>query len=188
MLAGEKFLSGSTPGHGERMLRDAREGEARFLQGRRCGLSADNDDERLEMRTDMDTKTWGRMRAGHNTKVWPCGDPGDVGAGHSPDNAETWGDGRPTKTTSGWGRASTKTTGRRALMRTMETSGWVHVRIMATGDVGAGCSPDNGDERVGSRADKGDGWLGSRVEKGDEQMGLHADKGDGRVESSANKD
>ncbi|KAJ7818398.1 hypothetical protein B0H14DRAFT_2601278 [Mycena olivaceomarginata] len=56
------------------------------------------------------------------------------------------------------------------------------------GDVGAGCSPDNGDERVGPRADKGDGWLGSRVEKGDEQMGLHADKGDGRVESSANKD
>ncbi|KAJ7700534.1 hypothetical protein B0H14DRAFT_2648773 [Mycena olivaceomarginata] len=102
------------------------------------------------------------------------------------------GDGHPTKTASGWGRASTKTTGRKALVRTMATSGWVQRTKMRPyddpGDMGAGCSPNNGDERVGLRADKGNGQLGLHVEKGDEQMGPRADKGDGRVESSANKD
>ncbi|KAJ7713320.1 hypothetical protein B0H14DRAFT_2644883 [Mycena olivaceomarginata] len=62
-----------------------------------AGPRADNGDERVEMRADKAAKTWGRMRAGHSTKVRPCGDPGDVGAGHSPDNAEARGGWSPDK-------------------------------------------------------------------------------------------
>ncbi|KAJ7729422.1 hypothetical protein B0H14DRAFT_2640427 [Mycena olivaceomarginata] len=150
----------------------------------------------------------------------PCGDPGDVGAGHSPDNAEArGGDSRPTKTASGWGWGVNKDDGQEGpradngdervgpgagngdgwveLCADKDTTTWGRMRAGQRtkmrpygdpGDMGAGCSPDNGDERVGLRADKGDGRLGSRVKKGDERMGLRADKADGRVESSPNKD
>ncbi|KAJ7325826.1 hypothetical protein DFH08DRAFT_1027791 [Mycena albidolilacea] len=61
------------------------------------GPRADNGDEWVELRADKDAKTERRMWAGHNTKVQPCGDPGDVGAGHSPDNAEARGRWSPDK-------------------------------------------------------------------------------------------
>ncbi|KAJ7847825.1 hypothetical protein B0H14DRAFT_2583371 [Mycena olivaceomarginata] len=174
MLAGENFLSGSTPSHRKRSADHVPRSEevseryaarAKAERGSsKVGPRADNEDERVEMRAEKDTKTWGRMRAGHNTRVQPCGDPGDVEAGHSPDNAETQGGWSPDKDDERVGLGVDK-------------------------DDGQACPrADNGDKWVGPRVEKGDGWLGSRVEKGDEQMGPHADKGDGRVESSANKD
>jgi hypothetical protein len=57
----------------------------------------DNGDEWVEMRADKAAKMWGQMQAGHSTKVRPCGDPGDVGAGHSPDNAKARGGWSPDK-------------------------------------------------------------------------------------------
>ncbi|KAJ7823893.1 hypothetical protein B0H14DRAFT_2597645 [Mycena olivaceomarginata] len=143
-----------------------------------AGPHADNGDEQVEMHADKDAKMWGRMRAGHNTKLRPCGNPGDgvdkndgqagpradngdERVGPDADNDDGWVELHADKDAMMWGR-------------------------MRPGQ--AGCSPNNGDERVGPRADKGYGRLGSRVEKGDEQMGPRAEKGDGQVESSANKD
>ncbi|KAJ7787015.1 hypothetical protein B0H14DRAFT_2629856 [Mycena olivaceomarginata] len=78
----------------------------------------------------MTTSGW-RCAQGHKDVGANAGRPqheGNVRVGHSPENAETRGDGRPTKTTSGWGRASTKTTG----MRTKAMGGWVRVWKRAT--------------------------------------------------------
>ncbi|KAJ7868336.1 hypothetical protein B0H14DRAFT_2572359 [Mycena olivaceomarginata] len=77
----------------------------------RVGPGADNGDGWVELHADKDATTWGRMRAGQRTKMRPCDDPGDVGAGCSPDMA-----------TSGWVRVW-----KRAMIR------WVRVPTKVTG-------------------------------------------------------
>ncbi|KAJ7898516.1 hypothetical protein B0H14DRAFT_2557015 [Mycena olivaceomarginata] len=56
----------------------------------RVGPGVDNGDGWVELHAEKDAMTWGRMRAGQRTKMWPYDDPGDVGVGCSPDNGDEW--------------------------------------------------------------------------------------------------
>ncbi|KAJ7691382.1 hypothetical protein B0H14DRAFT_2652047 [Mycena olivaceomarginata] len=97
---------------------------------------ADNGDEQVELHADKDATTWGQMRAGQRTKMRPYDDPGDMGAGCSPDNGDE-----------------------RVGLRVDKGDGWLGSHV-EKGDEQMGPRADKGDGRVESSANKDDAQGG----------------------------
>jgi hypothetical protein len=86
----------------------------------------------VELRADKDATTWGQMRAGQRTKMWPYDNPGDMGAGCSPDNGNERVGLRADEGNGGWVCMCKRATSRWVRMPTKVTGGLSRVPTKTT--------------------------------------------------------